>query len=247
MKRKHYLFPLMAVTAFSLSLAACDDNKTEDTAATETTVAAEAPVAAETAAPVTAVVHAEGATAYATAAGSTNGAVFLTLHNQQTAADKLVGASSPVATTVELHESAVDANGVATMTKVDAIEIPAGQQVSLKPDGYHIMLLGLNAPLTEGTPFDITLDFENAADVTLPVTVTAPVAAATEATHEGHDHGAVAPDASATDATASSTTVDESPAEPAGTATEGVTTPAETTPLDESATDAPVVDEQPAQ
>lgn len=213
MKRRYYLFPLMAVTALSLSLAACDDNKTEDTSAlTEATTEA-APIAADVAA--TAAINAEGATAYATAEGQANGAVFLTLHNPQTAPDKLVGASTPVATSVELHESSIDANGVATMTKVDAIEIQPGQQVSLTPDGYHIMLLGLTAPLAEGTPFDITLDFETAADVILPVTVTAP--AATTGAADAHDHSGedathdTTTETVPTDTTASTPTTDESP------------------------------------
>ena len=251
MKRSYYLFPLMAMTALSLTLAGCDDKK-DDTAATETTTEVTADTAAAEAVAPTAIIQAEGATAYATAEGQANGAVFLTLHNPGTTADKLVGASTPVAATVELHQNAVDANGVATMTKVDAIEVPAGQQVSLSPDGYHIMLMGLTAPLAAGTPFDITLDFETAADVTLPVTVTAPAApATTEAAPM--DHSTM--DATDTTTPDAAATTDESPAAPSATdepvtATEPTvdsttTAPAETT-TEAPAADAPV-DEQPAQ
>ncbi len=219
MKRALYLMPLMAATALSFSLGACDDKSDEkapgdeanggytssaapvETAPTENVAIAPAPT-----------MTAEGATAYATAPGATNGAVFMTLHNQQAQADKLIGASTLSAVSVEIHESATDANGVATMTKVDAIEIPAGQQVSLKPDGYHLMLMGLTAPLTEGTPFNITLDFENAADVTLSVSVTAPGATASDATatmdHSTMDHGTATPAEATpppTDATAPAT------------------------------------------
>lgn len=233
------------MTALSFTLAGCDDKK-EDTAATETTteVTADTTATMEAVAP-TAVIQAEGATAYATAEGQANGAVFLTLHNPGTTADKLVGASTPVAAMVEMHQSSVDANGVATMTKVDSIEIPAGQQVSLSPDGYHIMLMGLTAPLTEGTPFNVTLDFETAADVTLPVTVTGPAAPATSATapmdHSAHDATMAPADATVT--------TDESPAAPTSAeepmTTDMTTAPAETT-TETPAADAPV-DEQPAQ
>ncbi len=92
------------------------------------------------------------------------------------------------------------------MNKVDAIEIQPGQQVSLKPDSYHIMLTGLTGPLTEGSTFDITLDFENAPDVTLPVTVTAPTAAAPMDTM---DHSKMMAPA---DTTTTTPTMDESPA-----------------------------------
>lgn len=250
MKRSYYLFPLMAMTALSLSLAACDDKKTDETAATETTTT-ETVVTTETTAPA-AIIHAEGATSYATAEGSTTGAVFLTLHNPQATADRLVGASTPVATAVELHQSATDANGVATMTKVDAIEIQPGQQVNLEPTGYHIMLTGLTAPLVAGTPFDITLDFENAADVTLPVTVTAPAAAATEAApmdHSTMDHGTTTTD---TTTSTTTTTVDESPAPAeATTPTDEPVVDAAPVPVTDTTTPSPAAetpaDEQPAQ
>jgi copper(I)-binding protein len=243
MKRKYYLFPLMAMTALSLTLAACDDKVENETAATTETTT-EAPMAPEAAAP-TAAIQAEGATAYATAPDATTGAVFLTIHNATATADKLVGASTPAATTVEIHQSATDANGVATMTKVDGVAIPAGQQVTLDSNGYHIMLMGLTAPLTEGTPFDITLDFETAADVTLPVTVVAPAGATMPMDHSAHDSTAPAADATA------APTADEAPV-PA----EGVTAPANdpmpapapeaTTPAPTPAPEAPAAGEAPA-
>jgi len=242
MKRALYLMPLMAATALTFSLGACDDTKTEDTAAADqTTITAETPAAGDVAATTApaATINAEGATAYATAPGAPTGAVFLTLHNPGAAADKLVGASTNVAASVEIHESATDANGVATMTKVDALEIPAGQQVSLKPDGYHLMLMGLTAPLAEGTPFDVTLDFENAPDVTLSVTVTAPGATASDATatmdHSTMDHGGTAA-TPPTDTTTGTTPTDEP-------MTDTSSSPTDTT---APATDAPAADEQPA-
>lgn len=251
--RKYYLLPLMAVTALSLSLTACDDKAENEAANTETTT--EAPMATDTTAPVVetapvmASVQVEGATAYATTEGSTTGAVFLTLHNTGTTADKLIGASTPVATGVELHQTTTDANGVASMNKVDAIEVPAGQQVVLSADGYHIMLTGLTAPLAVGTPFDVTLDFETGADVVTSVTVTEPTATAPVAGHTHTDHVAPATDATTvpSDTTATMPSADESPAAPVTTTDEPapvVDAPADTTTA--PAADAPV-DEQPAQ
>ncbi|MCB0968195.1 MAG: copper chaperone PCu(A)C [Ilumatobacter sp.] len=51
------------------------------------------------------------------------------------------------------------------------LPLPAGETVSLAPGGYHVMLLDLVEPLEIGDEFDLTLDFENADDVTLTVTV----------------------------------------------------------------------------
>jgi copper(I)-binding protein len=53
----------------------------------------------------------------------------------------------------------------------DGLPLPAGETVSLAPGGYHIMLLDLVEPLETGDEFEVTLDFENADDVTLTVTV----------------------------------------------------------------------------
>lgn len=41
----------------------------------------------------------------------------------------------------------------------------------LAPGGYHVMLIGLTGDLTEGMTFDLTLTFEKAGDVIIPVTV----------------------------------------------------------------------------
>lgn len=256
MKRSLYIFPLMAFTALSLTLAGCDDNTAEDTAAPaaieESTmpVPADAPAVTET---VAATITASNATAYATAEGARTGAVFLTLHNPQTGIDKLLGASTDKAATVEIHEGYVDeADGTMQMRKVENVEILPSQQVELKPGGYHIMLIDLAAPLVAGETFDLTLNFQNAGSVVVPVTITAPGASASDAvtTNTGtttttpadghvHDDGsAIAPstttDVPVTEGTPpADTVVDEATPEP--------------TIEPEVPADAPVTDEQPAQ
>jgi copper(I)-binding protein len=57
------------------------------------------------------------------------------------------------------------------MQPVDGIDLHAGTAVELKPGGYHIMLLDLVAPLEMGQTFTITLTFEQAGSVEVPVTV----------------------------------------------------------------------------
>ncbi|WP_323002466.1 copper chaperone PCu(A)C [Denitromonas sp.] len=89
---------------------------------------------------------------------------------------RLVGASSPVAPAVEVHEMRMD-NDVMKMRQVEGIDLPAGQQVALKPGGYHIMLMGLTAPLTPGMNVPMTLTFEGADGTRETVEVDAPVRA----------------------------------------------------------------------
>lgn len=249
MKRSHYLLPLMAVTALSLSLTACDDKKEQENAATEqtttTTTEEQTPAPA-----VAATIDASNASAYATAEGARTGAVFVTLYNPQASVDKLLGASSDKASLVEIHESYVDeADGTMQMRKVESVEILPSQQVQLKPGGYHIMLIDLAAPLVEGQTFNVVLKFQNAGDVSVPVIVTAPGGAAatsTDATtttapsttgdHAHHgDEGIAAP-------AASDETVDEATPEPTELPADQSAVPA-----DEPVTDVPATDEQPAQ
>ena len=59
---------------------------------------------------------------------------------------RLVAVRSPVAGSTELHEMSM-ANNVMKMRAVDAVELPAGKAVGLKPGEYHIMLLGVKAPV----------------------------------------------------------------------------------------------------
>ncbi len=89
------------------------------------------------------------------------GAVYMTLMNQAAAADRLVAVTTGAATSAMLHQS-VEENGVAKMLHVDSLEIPAGGSVEFKPGGYHIMLMGLKAPLKKGGMLMLQLKFEHA-------------------------------------------------------------------------------------
>jgi hypothetical protein len=69
---------------------------------------------------------------------------------------KLVSAASPVAKIVEIHEMAMT-DGVMRMRAIDALALPAGKAVELKPGGYHVMLIDLVKPLSPGEQVPITL------------------------------------------------------------------------------------------
>ena len=108
------------------------------------------------------------------------GAAYMTIRNNGTATDALVGASSPAATTVEVHETVVMGSpapgasgdgGMMGMQPVKRLEIPAGGSVELKPGSYHIMLIGLKQDLKAGETIEITLTFEKAGEFSLSVPV----------------------------------------------------------------------------
>lgn len=99
------------------------------------------------------------------------GAAFMRIQNGGTEDDVLLGGETDVANVVEVHEMA-EAEGVMEMRPLsDGLSIPAGGEETLEPGGYHIMLIGLREDLTNGKTFDLTLRFEKAGDVTVPVTV----------------------------------------------------------------------------
>src|SRR5271165_397893 len=103
-----------------------------------------------------------------------NGVAYLTIRSPTP--DRLVAASSPVAKKAELHTMEM-AGMVMKMRPLAGLDIPAGQPVTLKPGGEHIMLMGLNRPLREGQSFPLILTFEKAGARAVTVAVEKPGAA----------------------------------------------------------------------
>ena len=112
--------------------------------------------------------------ARATPAKAENGAAYLTI--QSPTPDRLLSVSSPVAKKAELHTMSMEGM-VMKMRPLAGLDIPAGQPVTLKPGGEHIMLVGLGAPLREGQSFPLTLTFEKAGTRTVTAGVEKPGAA----------------------------------------------------------------------
>ena len=114
----------------------------------------------------------EHAHARPTAAGQPIGGGYMTLVNGG-GADRLVSVSAPVSKSAEMHMMKMKGD-VMEMRQVEAIELPAGKTVALEPGGYHLMFVGLKAPLKAGESFPMTLKFAKAGEVTVPVKVEAP-------------------------------------------------------------------------
>jgi periplasmic copper chaperone A len=108
--------------------------------------------------------------ARATPGGVTVGGAYFEIKAAPGEGDRLVGARSAIAGSMEVHSHAIE-NGVARMRKVDGLPIKGGQSVVLKPGGYHLMLLDLKQPLKEGDLLNFTLTFEKAGDIEVEATV----------------------------------------------------------------------------
>lgn len=73
---------------------------------------------------------------------------------------RVVSVSSPAAAVTEIHEMKME-NDVMKMRAVEALDLPAGQTVELKPGGYHVMLIDLKAQVKEGDMVPLSLVIEN--------------------------------------------------------------------------------------
>lgn len=98
--------------------------------------------------------------------------------------DRLISVSSPSSTTAQIHEMKTE-GGVMQMAEMkDGLPLPAGEAVTLKPGGNHIMLIGVTAPLKAGDTVSLTLTFEQAAPYGVRAVVGQPGASASD--HGGH-------------------------------------------------------------
>ena len=112
--------------------------------------------------PAIAQVKVEGAWARPTVPGQQGGGGFLTLTSRS--GDRLVGGSTPAAQRFELHTMAMKGD-VMEMRQIDAVDLPAGKTVELKPGGLHVMFIGLTRPLALGSKVPVTLKFEKAGEL----------------------------------------------------------------------------------
>jgi copper(I)-binding protein len=109
-------------------------------------------------------------------------AAYLVVHNSG-AADTLVKATTPLTSTVQLHEVITEGSSSKMQEKPGGFPVPANGMLELKPGGFHIMMMDLKAPIAMGETVALTLTFEKAGDVTIE----APVRAAPDM--GGMDHG----------------------------------------------------------
>lgn len=98
-------------------------------------------------------------------------AAFMSIENKGHQDDRLLSASSPQATRIELHTHLND-NGVMRMREVSGgVILPAGKTTKLAPGGLHIMFMDVKKQAKAGDKFPLTLQFEKAGKVEVVVNV----------------------------------------------------------------------------
>ena len=98
-------------------------------------------------------------------------AAYMTITNEGTADDKLLSVTSSISGSTMIHQTVVDEEGVARMNMIDALVIPAGKSVVLKPGGTHIMLMDLKEPVTGNGKIELDLKFESAGEMKIEAPV----------------------------------------------------------------------------
>lgn len=128
---------------------------------------------AQAAAPV----EVQGAWARPIVKGQDSSGAYMTLTAR--APLTLVGAETPAAGIVEIHEMKMEGD-VMKMRAADTLPLGPGRPLKLAPGGFHFMLMDLKAPFNTGSHITMTLRFRDAKgkvdtlQVPVPVQVTAP-------------------------------------------------------------------------
>lgn len=92
-----------------------------------------------------------------------SGAAYFRIQNPGTVPDTLLEATSPVAGSASFHASG--------MAHLEALPVPAGGEVELKPGAMHLMLTNFTAVPKAGESLTLTLRFARAGTVTLQLPV----------------------------------------------------------------------------
>ena len=114
----------------------------------------------------------------ATPATAQSAGGFLTITNQGTTPDRLIAARSTASDKVEVHEMRMDGNVMKMRELEKGLEIAPGATVMLKPGGFHIMFMGLKAPVAKDSQVPVTLVFEKAGSIDIALKAAAIGAAA---------------------------------------------------------------------
>ena len=123
--------------------------------------------------------------ARATAPGQDSAAVYLRMKSQRVA--RLIGVTTTAADSAEIHSMTHD-NGVMKMRALEALPLPAGQQIELGSGGNHLMLLGLKRPLKVGGKVPLIFIVQFADGHKEKIKAKAEVKSFTEAPDNSHQH-----------------------------------------------------------
>ena len=97
-------------------------------------------------------------------------AVYFTIVNSGSTADRLIAAGSPAADRAEAHIN-IREGDIIRMRRVISVDVPANSKTVFQPNGFHVMLTGLKTPLKAGDSVSLSLQFAGAGVISVLVTV----------------------------------------------------------------------------
>ncbi|GAB4577306.1 MAG: copper chaperone PCu(A)C [Anaerolineales bacterium] len=103
-----------------------------------------------------------------------NSAIYFVMDNATRQDDTLLSIQGEIADALEVHLSAMDANGVVSMQPQESVFVPAREEVVFEPGGLHVMVLNVKEDLQPGDTFRVVLTFRNAGEISLEVPVQEP-------------------------------------------------------------------------
>lgn len=108
-------------------------------------------------------------------------AAYVTITNKGDSDDRLISASCDCAGRAELHTMRMDGDVMTMEAMPEGFVIKAGETLTLKPGGDHIMVMDLTKRPADGEFQDVILTFEKAGNVTVKMPVTNTPLASTSA------------------------------------------------------------------
>lgn len=121
-----------------------------------------------------------------TPGGAKIGGGYLTVTNNGSDTERLLGGSIEVADHIEIHEMKMDGAVMQMRPLPDGVEIKPGETIKLEPGGYHMMFMDLKQPLKKGDMIKAALQFQKAGKVEVEFKVES-LGAASPST-SGHNH-----------------------------------------------------------
>ncbi len=112
---------------------------------------------------------------------ATVAAGYLKIKNNGNEPETLLGASSTLSKTIEIHEMKIE-NEIMKMREVpEGLTINPGQILELKTGGYHLMFFHLVKQVKQGDTHEIKLNFKKSGEILVPFKVW-------EALHKPQNH-----------------------------------------------------------
>ena len=97
-------------------------------------------------------------------------AAFMTIENTGSEDMILISAACEVTEIVQIH-TMEQVGEVMKMKELSNLRVPANGQTSLAPKGYHIMMIGLRRPISEGEVIPLSLNFSDGSIVNVDAVV----------------------------------------------------------------------------